>query len=138
MSLDLPTGKGTLVGKIGIAPLAQGFINDDGNGIGKIQAADEAQHGNADATIVVFLQKRLGKTVAFFPENKINILVRREGYVAVAGLSFRGAIVKFAVVLCSKILPVGVGGHGQIFPIIQSCTADASLAQFKAERLDEV
>lgn len=89
-------------GKRGKIPLAQDFVNADGDAVGEVQAARFRNHGDAHAAVFVFEKQVFRQSGCLFAEEEVAII--GIVYIRVLMDGFCGEKEKFAAVFCKKFV----------------------------------
>ena len=117
--------------------LPEGLVEDDGHGIGQVQGADVADHGDPHGALLIFQEDFLRDAGALFSEH--DIAVRLVGDVGVDLGAFRGGHIDLGPgVFLQEILIVDVGGHIEVLPVVHAGPPEVLLSEAKAQGFDEV
>ena len=117
--------------------LAQSFVQDDRDGIGKVQRAGVAEHGNPDAVRLVFHEDFLGDAGALF--SKHQVVIFSELHVGVALMRLRGQIPDHrGRILRAEFVKILPGPHFQARPVIEAGASDPLFFNGEAHGFDQV
>ena len=113
------------------------LINNNRNGIGKIQASCRLQHGNPNGVFLMCHQNLLRNTGAFLPKHDVIILAI--GHIRINMACLRGCHPKPCIgVLFAKIRKIIIISNIQQLPIIQACPLQIFILDGKPQRLNQM
>jgi len=117
--------------------LAQGFEEDDGNGIGEVEGTEVGAHGDGERLRGMGIKEGLGQASGFGAENEE--IARLITGLQIAAAGFCGAkpdAVRRAE--AGNFLPILVQLKVQMFPIIQSGPFERFVREQESAGLDDV
>ena len=118
--------------------LAHGFVEGNGNAVGKIQAAVEfSGHGDDAETVSIPFIKLRGKTGGVPAEDQI--IAGGVFHIIITCIPVGGKKVQHGIGICfQKLFPVRVTAKVKMFPVIHSCTAQMLFIKRESQRIDQM
>ena len=115
--------------------LAQGFVQDERGGVGEVERAQSAAHGDAERAVGVAVDERFGQAFCFLAEDQeVAVAVFDVG---IAFFGFLGEVeVSSALGAGEEVVEVVVVRQVELVPIVEPRALELCVGYLKAHRLD--
>ena len=121
----------------GEALLTHGLINNNGNGIGKIQASCRFEHRNANGICFMRHKNFFGDARAFLPKH--DVIIFAVGHISVNMTRLCGCHPDFRIgILFAEVPEIFIIADIQKLPVIQTCALEIFILNGKAQRLNQM
>lgn len=121
----------------GEALLTHGLINNNGNGIGKIQASCRFEHRNANGICFMRHKNFFGDARAFLPKH--DVIIFAVGHISVNMTRLCGCHPDFRIgILFAEVPEIFIIADIQKLPVIQTCALEILILNGKAQRLNQM
>ena len=121
----------------GEALLPHGLINNNGNGIGKIQASCRFEHRDANGICFMRHKNFFGDARAFLPKH--DVIIFAVGHISVNMTRLCGCHPDFRIgIPFAEVLEIFIIADIQKLPVIQTCALEILILNGKAQRLNQM